>query len=100
MAPRARTAQERREAVEARRERRAAVTDPEVVMEAAAAFLAPPPGTAAPPLSEAPLLVSVCGTVAISVTHERGDVTLSATHRVFLADGRAVPAADLAVGSR
>jgi regulatory protein len=37
---RARTAQERHQAAEARRARRAAVTDPDVVMEAAAAFLA------------------------------------------------------------
>ncbi len=40
MAHRARSAGERREAAEARRARRAAVTDPDVVMEAAAAFLA------------------------------------------------------------
>jgi regulatory protein len=40
VAQRARTAKERREAVEARRARRAAVVDPGVVMEAAAAFLA------------------------------------------------------------
>lgn len=40
MAQRARTARERREAVEARLARRAAVVDPGVVMEAAAAFLA------------------------------------------------------------
>jgi regulatory protein len=40
VSPRARTAQERREAIEARRARRAAVTEPNVVMEAAAAFLA------------------------------------------------------------
>ena len=40
MAHRARTAQQRREAAEARRARRAAVTEPDVVMEAAAAFLA------------------------------------------------------------
>ena len=40
MAQRARPAKERREAVEARRARRAAVVDPGVVMEAAAAFLA------------------------------------------------------------
>jgi len=40
VAGRARTAHERREAAEARRARRAAVTDPGVVMEAAAAFLA------------------------------------------------------------
>ena len=40
MKPRARTAQERREAAAARRDRRAEVTDPDVVMEAAAAFLA------------------------------------------------------------
>jgi regulatory protein len=40
VSPRARTAQQRREAAEARRARRAAVDDPDVVMEAAAAFLA------------------------------------------------------------
>ena len=40
MSPRPRTARERRAAAEARRERRAAVTDADVVMEAAAAFLA------------------------------------------------------------
>ena len=40
MAARARTSHERREAVEARRARRAEVTDLDVVMEAAAAFLA------------------------------------------------------------
>jgi regulatory protein len=40
VSPRARTAQQRREATEARRARRAAVDDPDVVMEAAAAFLA------------------------------------------------------------
>ena len=40
MAPRARTVKERREAAEARRARRAAVTEPDAVMEAAAAFLA------------------------------------------------------------
>lgn len=40
MAHRARSPQERREAAEARRARRAAVTEPEAVMEAAAAFLA------------------------------------------------------------
>lgn len=40
MAGRARTAHERREAAEARRARRSAVTEPDVVMEAAAAFLA------------------------------------------------------------
>ena len=40
MAYRSRTAQERREAAEARRARRAAVTEPDAVMEAAAAFLA------------------------------------------------------------
>jgi regulatory protein len=40
VAQRARTAKERREAVEARRARRAAEVDPGVVMEAAAAFLA------------------------------------------------------------
>lgn len=40
MAPRARTSQERREAAEERRARRAEITDPDIVMEAAAAFLA------------------------------------------------------------
>ncbi len=40
MAHRARSPQERREAAEARRARRAAVTEPDAVMEAAAAFLA------------------------------------------------------------
>ncbi len=40
MSPRARTPQERREAVEERRARRAELTDPGVVMEAAANFLA------------------------------------------------------------
>ena len=40
MPRRARTVQERREAEEARRARRAAVTEPDAVMEAAAAFLA------------------------------------------------------------
>ena len=40
MAARARSGQERREAAEARRARRAAVTEPDTVMEAAAAFLA------------------------------------------------------------
>ena len=40
MAHRARSPQERREAAEARRARRASVTEPEAVMEAAAAFLA------------------------------------------------------------
>jgi regulatory protein len=40
VSPRARTAQESREAAAARRARRAAVTDPDVVMGAAAAFLA------------------------------------------------------------
>lgn len=40
MARRARSPQERREAAEARRARRAAVTEPDAVMEAAAAFLA------------------------------------------------------------
>lgn len=40
MTRRARTYQERREAADARRARRAAVTDPDAVMEAAAAFLA------------------------------------------------------------
>lgn len=40
MSPRARTYQERREASDARRARRAAIDKPDVVMEAAAAFLA------------------------------------------------------------
>ena len=40
MSPRARTGRERLEAAEARRARRAEVTDPDVVIEAAAAFLA------------------------------------------------------------
>ncbi len=40
MSPRARTPQERREALEGRRARRAELTDPDVVMEAAATFLA------------------------------------------------------------
>jgi regulatory protein len=39
MAPRARSSQERHAAAEARRARRAAITDPDVVMEAAATFL-------------------------------------------------------------